>query len=391
MAKTAGSQNSWFALACLAGLCGAQACLDGADEPADSEWPIGDLLANIGPLVVLPALEAHRVDLVALESTLEDQRDGAGDQATSQDAWATAMATAQILELFQIGPAGDSIDVIGGLDLRDELYSWPTVNGCRIDQETVEEQWSDPGYFDANLVNSYGLDALEHLLFADLDNSCPSQMDIDGLWEDLGDSGVQANRLAFALALTQGALAVVADLAECWATDGGDFSGLLTATTVDSPYSSPTEALNGVFDALFYLDSMTKDRKLAQPLGLTDCLEDRCLDDVEGLLSGTGLASLENNLLGFQTLFTGGEGDGVDDLLDRIGHGDLADAILENTAQAIATAAALDGPLDQLIAEQPDTIEQLHGDLKAITDLLKGDLATVLALRVPSEVSGDND
>ena len=51
------------------------------------------------------------------------------------------MAAWQELEGLQIGPAGSSLSTIGGQDLRDEIYSYPNVNRCRSDQETVEEAW----------------------------------------------------------------------------------------------------------------------------------------------------------------------------------------------------------------------------------------------------------
>ena len=185
--------------------------------------------------------------------------------------------------------------------------------------------------------------------------------------------------------------AVAGDLQRRWSPQGDDFSGALTVADTQSPYASQTEALGAVFDALFYLDTMTKDRKLGQPLGLLNCSEDRCPDDVEGLSSGTGATDVLGNLIGFRTLFTGGEGSGFDDLLAQIGHADLAEQVLDAVDQATETAAALDGPLDQLIDEQPGAVELLHAHVKAITDLLKGDLATVLALQVPLEASGDND
>ena len=35
----------------------------------------------------------------------------------------------------QLGPAASALTT-GGEGLRDEVYSWPTVNPCRVDQET---------------------------------------------------------------------------------------------------------------------------------------------------------------------------------------------------------------------------------------------------------------
>ncbi len=390
MALVAGRQTSWGLLAGLAGLVGVQACTAG-DDPTALDLPLDALLAAVGAEVVLPGLATVEDRLQDLDTALAAWSDGTGSLTDSQDAWVDAFTAWQALEPVQVGPAGDSVNVIAGEDLRDELYSWPTVNGCRIDQETTEEAWDAPEYFADNLVNSYGLDALEHLLFASLDNSCPSQTGIDEAWDALGDEGVTANRQAFARALTAGALDVVSTLQERWETTGDDFGSLLTASTADSPYASESEAFSAVFDALFYLELTTKDRKLAQPLGLKDCSEPQCPDDVEALTSGAGVAAIAANLDGFQRLFTGGEGAGFDDLLAELGEEALSDELLAALTTAQATANSLTGPLDLLVVDDTASVEALYEDIKAVTDLLKGDLLTVLALQVPDEASGDND
>ena len=96
------------------------------------------------------------------------------------------------------------------------------------------------------------------------------------------------------------------------------------------------------------------------------------------------------NLQGFGQLFTGGEGGGMDDRLDAAGHADLAVEI-ENTDAAIELARELDPPLQELVVSNPDQAEALHAAVKSVADILKGDLATVMMLEIPSEAAGDND
>ena len=80
------------------------------------------------------------------------------------------MAVWQQLELLQVGPAGLMGTVAGGDSLRDAIYSWPTVNTCRVDQESARRGFLNLG---AALVNVRGLDALEHLLFTtSADHTC---------------------------------------------------------------------------------------------------------------------------------------------------------------------------------------------------------------------------
>ena len=347
--RTAGS---WLTLAALAGVA---ACTNGTTDTGLSEQ-VEAVLEAFGPRVLDPALDQVVSDAQALEQAL--------DEGDPQSAWIALMASWQQVEVMQVGPLPSSLS--GGQDLRDEIYSWPTTNGCRVDQETVAEDWDSPTFFTDNLVNSYGLDALEHLLFAGDETECPEQVGLDADWEALGPDGVDANRTAYARVLS-------VHVQEQAAAAKG---------------SSP-ETLDELFAALFYVDTMTKDRKLAQPLGMTDCDDATCPEDVEQLLSGTGAASIAANLRGFRVAFTGADGDGFDDLLAGVGHGDLSDQILVETDQAIAAADALTTPLDQAIGG--GEVEALHAEVKDVTDLIKGDLATVLSLTIPSEADGDND
>ena len=397
MERTAG-RGSWLLLGALTGAALLQplACRpvgDSTSTPAAQAQV--DALAEVGPGVVLPALEAFTVEAGGLEEALSAWAAAPTDpaaRAAAQDAWVSAFLAWQAVEVMQIGPAASSLTAIAGADQRDEIYSWPTVNACRVDQETVEAEWGSDPWFTENLVNAYGLDAIEYLLWAGPDNDCPGQVPIntDGSWDALGDDGVAANRAAYASALAGHVADLGADLRETWDPAGGDFSGALAATD-GAPYDSSQEALNAVFDALFYVETMTKDRKLAMPLGLQDCGVDDCTQTVEALRSGLGAAAIAANLRAFRDLFTGADGDGIDDLLDELGEGELAARVVADTDRAIELADSLSVPLDQAVDQRTAEVEALHDALKAIGDDLKGDLATVLTLQVPAEAAGDND
>lgn len=343
----------------------------GPDEDTGSQRTV-DLLEGT-PAVLLAAHDDADPALTALEAATQAWAEApADDQArvAAQEAWTAFFLAWQQLELMQLGPAGSSLSVPKGQDLRDEIYSWPTVNPCRVDQETLEENWDASDFFAANLVNSYGLDALEQVLFGGEEDTCVAQVGIDEAWEALGPEGVQANRAAFSVALTAGVRSRFDELGQAWAS----------WTPKDSE-----ELLQG----LIYLDLVTKDRKLAQPLGLLNCGTERCPEDAEALASGASSLAVQANLQGFRHLFTGGEGVGLDDLLAARGRQDLVDEVLE--AVAAAEQATLDAPIDEAVVDDPAAVEEFHARVKAITDPLKGEVATVLSLRLPSEADGDAD
>ncbi len=281
---------------------------------------------------------------------------------------------------------------LGGEDLRDEVYSWPSVNPCRVDQVTADGSYAEGAFFTESLVNTTGLDAIEHLLFADAENVCPAQVapNADGAWEALGAEEVARRRVAYARVLTDGVLTTLDDAQARFVDDG--FSEALALDDPSTPYESEQQALNAVYDALFYLEIRTKDKKLATPLGLRDCGETICPDDVEHLPSGFGGPAIAANLTGFRALYTGQDGAGVDDLLVELGHGDVNEAMIAGLDGADAAVAALgDAPLAELITNEPEKVLAAHDAVKVVTDLLKGDVATLLALQIPAEAAGDND
>ena len=371
-ARTAGSA------ALLVGLGIFAACVDGGtddvQETGEVAFEAGEVIDQAQAVVngqldeVLTALDQLDVELAELEANPLDQ----DARANAQDAWFTVHREWQHVEVMQMGQLGSSLTVVAGADVRDEVYSWPSVNPCRVDQETVESNWDQPEFFTANLVNSYGVDALEQLLFGPEEDQCVSQVGIDSDWANLGTEGVASNRVAFAQAVSGGIRAHA-------------------EVGVDLSYADDQEGLNEILRALFYLDKITKDLKLARTAGIKDCGTEICPEEAESQVAGASTDAVHANLEGFRILFTGGEGAGLDDLLIGAGREDLATDILVQLDEAEAAALAVGGPLDVAVVDDMDAVLTLHAEVKDVTDLLKGELTTVLALQIPIEASGDND
>jgi len=411
MVRMAGSQRlrSWSALGALA--LGAVAvhpfgCADDDGDlsktSAEVQAALSQILVDTWPFVIEPALSDARAATQALiEATTEWEAAVTADnganaaRAEAQAAWRHAMAAWERAELMQLGPAGSSLTTQGGEDLRDEIYSWPTTNPCRVDQETAEEAWDDADFFEINLVNVYGFDALETLLFSPAsENACPPQVppNSDDAFNDLGEDGVSLNRARYATALGKHIISTIDAIHTGWDTAGNDFAGVLErAGEPGNPFSSQEDGLNAIFDALFYLELRTKDRKLAWPLGLADCGLDDCTGMIETPLAGSSHTWVAENLQGFSALYTGNDGTGLGELMIVVGQTDIHLDIMDALEAARTTAAALDMPLDQALQDHPEELQGLHDDVKAVTDVLKNDLATLLMLQIPTEAAGDND
>ena len=407
MARTAG--EGWVAVLTLSALVlGAQGLgcgpSEGTDAPADNAISEATraYLARVGPGVILPALNAFRSEAVPLRAAIDSWQAAVGTEGendareAAREAFAAAFEAWQLVEPMQVGALAPSLSAPGGRDLRDTAYSWPTVNPCRVDQETVAGDFESAAWTDTALVNVRGLDALEYLLHVDTPaNACPPQVNInsDGSWDALGDEVWQA-RADYAAALASDLIATTDAAISAWSPSGDDQSGGL-ATPGAGPWSTEAQALNAVYDALFYMYKKGNDRKIGQPAGIIDCGAATCPDDVEARRSGLSDRAFLANLRGFRALFSGDFGDdagpGMDDVLIAAGAEDVAEQVLSTLQIAEDAVEALDQPFDEAIAADADAFRDLYRTVKDFADVVRHDVSTVLQLTVPQEAAGDND
>ena len=221
-------------------------------------------LESIATNVILPATAAFAESAATLESaTAAHAKAIAADPTTpaeattpAQDAFGAAMLDWQALEVMRVGPLGPAATVVAGEDIRDEVYSWPVVNTCRIDQRVADGTYADAEFFADNLVNAYGMVALEYLLFSSAaGHTCPSQVGLDASWDALGADGLARNRAAYAAVLAAEISRQADRLATRWSPEGDDFTEFLSHPGEgDSPYENDARALDEVFHAMFYVD-----------------------------------------------------------------------------------------------------------------------------------------
>jgi predicted lipoprotein len=323
---------------------------------------------------------------------------GAGTRQAAREAFHKAMDAWQVLEVMQIGPAAPR-SLPGGAELRDNIYSWPLVSRC-----AVEEQIVSRGYESANFPNSLvsrrGLYAVEYLLFyegADTECSSSSVIVADGTWAALPAEEREARKRAYASVAAAEVLARANQLVEAWAAGKGDFSRTFeTAGSGSTVYPTSQAALNSVSDALFYVEEVVKDKKIARPLGLRECTGDTCPELLESPFARRAKANIAANLVGYRRLAqgcgAGFEGVGFDDLLGAVGTEPLAVKLSERVAAAQASLQAVEeADLAQALTQDKASVRAVYDGLKGVTDVMKTELATVLDLELPQAVEGDND
>ena len=234
----------------------------------------GEVLAALGQNVVLPAIERFAEEAAALETALSSATPDAGGRDAAQDAWREAMGIWQELEMMQFGPLGASLSVMGGQDLRARIYSWPLLNRCEVDRQTIGESYDDPDRLAQISGAPTGLWAIEYLLFTDEPgNNCApfDPINQDGIWESMADM-IPQRRLVYAASLSTLVRQRAEELDDAWSPSGGNFVAELTDPgRGGSVYGTAQEGLNAISDAMFYLSEETEDMKLGTPLGIISC------------------------------------------------------------------------------------------------------------------------
>lgn len=378
---------------------------NGADAGGDTEIAATSseaLIRNVAGMV-----SDRTVDFAASAAVLATAAEAhaaaptEASHAAAQDAWVEAMMLWQSLELAQFGPAARMTDSAGGEGLRDEIYSWPIDNPCRIDQVLVAQEFTAPDFADEP-PNVRGLDALEYLLFAGAENACSegSAINTSGDWDALSEGEIASRRAGFAAVVATLVRDEADALAAQWNTETGAFYAALTSAGNGSElFATRRDALNVISNALFYLDKETKDMKLALPTGLSGCAEATCPEALESFYAHVSGESVAANLVAFAALYHGsfdhaGTADdaiGFHELLIELGAEPLATELAAAIAAAVEMATADVAPLYERLESDPEGVLALYDAVKAITDLLKTQFVGVLDLELPQRAAGDND
>lgn len=395
--STAAKTLSSLLLTVVAG-CGGESTAK--PDAFDGGFNRAALVEHLVTAVLLPIQEAVVQTANVLPATvqayctaLDAGADATAPREAAQLAWSNAVDAWQRADAILVGPAA-----MDNSALRSKIYAWPLMAPCGVDRDVVAI-WTDPaGYtVDTRAINVRSLSAMEFLLFPPNANHNCAIAPVG--WDTLAANLPQA-RCRLAAALATDVAVQAATLVNAWRTTGGNYAGeLIGAGTAASTLPSAHAALNLISDAMFYVDSMTKTMKLGESSGvsLNSCgtVEVPCIAEVELRFADRASFALRANLRVLRETFTGttqaGPGLGFDDFLIAVGRQDLADRITVNIDAAIANVDALpDSFLTALSANYAD-VAAAYAAVKLITDDLKSQFLTVLALETPDGIATDND
>lgn len=377
------------------------ACGSGSSKPdaPDDGFDRRAMLQHLSANVLLPMQANFDAKAGVLPGAVETYC-SALDQALADDAradllvaWGEAIDAWQFADAVLVGPAAMNMK-----DLREKIYAWPLVSPCGLDRDTAQH-WMSPESYDVALQppNERSLAAVEYLLFhADTSHTCPTE---PPGWSALG-ANVPRARCLLALTLARDVALRGAELHTAWRSDGGNYvADLGLAGDSASSISTAHEAVNQVSDAMFYVDRVVKDMKLAESAGIAsnicNAVQTPCLQEVELRDSDRLSFALRANLRALHQVFTGTTtlqtGPSFDAFLRTVGQSDLADRMTSSLNAAIERADGLsDSFLSALQTDYPAVIAT-HTAVTEFTNDLKSQFLTVLALDIPDDVAADND
>jgi predicted lipoprotein len=386
---------------------------DSTYSSSSDDFDLAGMLVDIADKVMIPNYTTLSTATLALSaSTGIDtycSSIGTSGEAAAQSAvkivWQDAVNAMQKTESHAVGPIANNDDT-----LRNRIHSYANVNlgACSIDRAVVAHTDAD---FDLSVrsSNQRGLGAIEYLLFnTTLTTSCAPQITETSSWDALTTTDQKSQRCTYASKVATDVATAASSVLTSWQASGNDYRATFVS---EGNAGASLQALTDVI--IVHMDKEAKDRKVGIPTGVKEeCSSFSCASLVEFPYTETSSSAIKNNLQGFRSLFTAGDGKGLDDLITERGYPDVTASLLEKTDAALANIdLATVSIFDQATAindastetqctnsyVSPDTQSTnysacaLTGLMKRITDVLKIEFVTILEVNLPGSVQSDND
>ncbi|MBF9252149.1 imelysin family protein [Pontibacter sp. 172403-2] len=354
------------ALACLATLAGCSSDNDGNGNPK-TDYDREAMLANYASNLIVPGYQAFQAKTAAMtaavaaftanpaEATLTDAR------AAYQEAYRAW----QDVSVYAFGPADEQL-------LRSNLNIYPTsisdIEG-NIAAGTYDLQAA------ANL-DAKGFPALDYLLYGQ-----PTEAEVVALYTS---DAKAANRKKY----LQDIASLINQRAETVYT--GWTSGNYADTFKKAAGTAVGSAVGNIVNELNSDIDLTKRAKVGIPSGRFTA-GSAYPEKVEAYYSHASLELLKRTIKAEKAVFTGttasgANGPGLDDYLDhvdaRYNNGPLSDAIEAQFDAALAAAEAVQEPLSEAVATQPQAVTKVYDELQKLIVLTKTDMPAALGVTI---------
>ena len=249
--------KSNFALSLLVAIT-MSAC--GSDDPSSRSQNAGmlpcdqfdclSMIENLSLNIIAPTYEKMAISSGKLVNAVDAFCESPADpemHSLAKQAWRNTMNVWQEIEVMQLGPL---VEFSGAL--RDNIYSWPIVSQCNVDQEVILLA-SDPEYdLTQRTPDRRGLDALEYILFSPtLSHQCPANIAVTADWNSRTSEVKQKQRCNYAILAAANIDQLANTIVERWSEPTNGFhQKLVNAGHDNSQFTSIEAAVNHLSDAL---------------------------------------------------------------------------------------------------------------------------------------------
>ncbi len=351
-------------------LCG---CGFAPATPTAVPFDRNEMINNITYQVILPS---H----AALESAAEKLVDAAQAFVTTpnadnlntlQAAWLEVNLAHMATTPFDFGPIYET-------RLHNRIDSRPSDTEF-IDETLVGEVVIDTQFVSSSGSNKIGLAAMEYLIF-DAENGDEAVLAAFSTGEDA------ENRRAYVLALAENIYETTVDLKNIWDADSSNYAQWFAESSGEMQ-SSMNMLVNQMLADLEYLINL----RVGFPLGKLSADIARP-EGVEAPYSQMSLPRIIATVEILHTIYSGGEGSGLDDYLDFLEatyeEQPLSQVIHTQFETTLAALNAIEEPLETAVVNNPEQVNAAYDELRKLLVLLKVDMVNHLGIII---TFNDND
>lgn len=362
------------------------------------------LLKTLGEDVMLASYREFETRAQALSAAADGYASEPNESTRSaaQAAFREAMLAWERSEPFQVGPAADVTNLNpGSQGFRREIYAYPDAQHCVVDRGLANKTYEDEaGFGDAVFYYARGLSVIERLLFDTSNSTACAATDkvlTPEMWQALVDSDLTQRRARYVQVASHLVATRAHELVETFSS--GFLQELSRAGSGSKLFPLTQDALNALTDSLFYIDYVTRDKKLGEPLGLTMMCTGAGACPTELPHSRLSKQAIHENLVGLRACFVGASGAaqsdgqmrGLSDLLRSIGADAVATDIEAGIDTALQAVEAIEGSLESAPHGSDSAARHAYDALQNLSDRLHTDFLLKLSLNPPTRPAGDND
>ncbi|MEM8488765.1 MAG: imelysin family protein [Bacteroidota bacterium] len=351
--------------------------LDPMDPPPVETFDRAGMLDNVANNIILPAYAAFQESTDALQAAVAAF---AGDPTAAtlvpaQDALKATRMAWQEVSMFQFGPAES-------VALRGVLNTYPT-NTTQINDNIVAGSYT---LGSIQNIAAGGFPAMDYLLHG------------EGLTPDeiVAQFTSDADASARVQYLTDNVDFVKSNtdfVVQQWAANGGNYVG--TFLSEDNGGTDVGSSLGQLINAVvLHFERFTRDGKIGIPAGVRSAGVPRP-KATEAFYAGYSVELAKANLESIGRLFSGvtaagQDGLGLEDNLDFIEQGALADDIVTTLQESITAIEGLSDPLKAQIDDDVNKVVATFTKMQELVVLLKVDMTSFLGISITyQDTDGD--